>query len=108
MYDNCIHDYDRVLNEVVEPILSEVFGVYEDSHDHYSSKIFVNELDGFALDAPIRKSSGRLSISKCLENHGVGVQRLAKDVYFVRKLPRKRSSWFLGSVENLFLYNASS
>ncbi len=63
LYDNCVHGYDRVLDEVVEPILSEVFGVYEDSHDHYSGKIFVNELEGFTLDAPIRKSSGHISIS---------------------------------------------
>ena len=85
MYDNHRYDDLQVLGKVVEPLLMEVFGAYEDLHDFYVYQRQVTPtVDAFAVERDVSVTPSK--VKRFSEQHQLGLERITNDTYLLRSL----------------------
>jgi len=85
MYDPRKHNCDQVVNKVIEPILREIEGLY-DNFDEYGPRKVTPDLDGFFV---FLEKATPPKIQAFSRAHNLDLERMARNSYFLRSL-RKR------------------
>ncbi len=80
----------QISSKVVDPLLQQVCGKYEDLSEHTEFKSITANMEGYKVSSRTDKRITASTIARFAKKNRLNLERLAEDTYFVKSLRNLR------------------